>query len=341
MTIFEFFYNQTTKQIKECFRKAGIEKYVDVPENQHDFCDVFGLEQDNRIRYSYSHNADYQGSMYVYFSMPNTIFPANQIMFDVHYHIRSCKNACSVSLTSVFGYYKDCEFFSEVSDIYDARPDYNNIVCKIDLPGLKSFFGWEAEIDKNTTLAHIYDAVIEYAQTIKPYIDAFVQSTKDGSFEKIWNTYSPKDPFVRGDSIFKGFVITSHIKSWMLIERSGHKMSLDEFVLLNVATEKKALGNRTGEVYSEDIETRVKACLDLIDAYKNNYVKDTSFNDWCELYEKAYHKMRKRYAEEREKISKELGINQKYVGVFCKQWPQNYVPEDAYDLDWRDEKWKE
>ena len=333
MTIFEFFYNQTVKQIKDGFRKAGIEKYVDVPENQQDFCEVFGLEQDNRISYSYSHDADYQGSMYVYFSVPNTIFPANQIRFDAHYHIRSCKNACSVSLTSVFGYNEDCEFFSEVSDIYDARPDYNNIECRIDLPGLKRFFGWEAEIDKNTTLAHIYDAVIEYAQTIKPYIDAFMQSTKDGSFEKIWNTYSPKDPFVRGDSIFKGFVITSHIKSWMLIERSGHKMSLDEFVLLNVATEKKALGERTGEVYSEDIETRVKACLDIIEAYKSNYIEDTSFNDWCALYEKANQEFRNLYETMRSDVSKKYGINPKYLGVFCKSWLQNFVPEDAYNIN--------
>jgi hypothetical protein len=121
----------------------------------------------------------------------------------------------------------------------------------------------------------------------------------------------------------------------MLIERSGHKMSLDEVVLLTVATEKKALGDRTVEVYSEDIETRVKACLDIIEAYKNNYIEDTSFNDWCALYEKANREFRHLYETMRSDISKKYGINPKYLGVFCKSWPQNFVPEDAHDINWK------
>jgi len=344
MTLFDFFFNQTNKQIKDCFRKVGLEKHYDLSDNKEGFCRMFGLTPDSRVTTLYTSHAHGKGFIYVYLKVPNTVFPETPIEFELSYCICSCKGACTVSLMHVSTYDR-FDYFKEVSDLYDDRPEYNNIKCSISLNELGDFAdGLEVEdlkFAKTKTVKDVYDAIIDYALATKPYIVMFMQSTKDGSYEKFWNKYSPKDQFKRGkENIFKMFA-PSQIKSWMLIERSGHKMSLEEFVLLNVATEKKALGDRTGEVYSSDDNTRVKACLDLIDAYKNNYVEDTSFNDWCELYEKAYHKMRKRYAEEREKISKELGINQKYVGVFCKQWPQNYVPEDAYDLDWRDENWKD
>lgn len=344
MTIFEFFYNQTTKQIKECFRKAGIEKHGDLPDDVKSFCYVFGLEPDNRIKLFSVHHQYGKGFITVSFSVPNSVFPDCPIDFWVNYSIKSCKGACSITLFKVF-FNDSVDYFKEISDLYDKRPKYNNIECSVSLSQLGDVFadGIEQEdftFAKTLTIKDVYDAIMKYAEETKPYIDKFMQNTKDGSYETLWNKYSPKDPFVRGDAIFKLFA-PSQLRTWMFIERSGHKMSLDEFVLMNVATEKRVLGDRTGEVYSYDVNTRVKACLDLIDAYKNKYVEDTSFNDWCELYEKAYHEMRKRYAEERERISKELGINQKYVGVFCKRWPQNYVPEDAYDLDWRDENWKE
>ena len=344
MTIFDFFFNQTNKQIKECFRKIGLEKHYNLPDDKEGFCRVFGLTPDSRVTSLYTSHAYGKGFIHAYLEVPNTVFPEHPIKFDLAYCVCSCKGACSISLMRV-ATYDSFEYFSEVSDLYDARPEYNNIECSISLKALDDFAdGLEAEdlkFARTKTVKDLYDAIMDYASTTKPYIDMFIQSTKDGSYEKLWNKYAPKDPFRRGkDNIFKMFA-PSQIKSWMLIERSGHKMSLDEFVLLNVATEKHALGDRTSEVYSSDDDTRVKASLEIIDAYKNDYVEDTSFNDWCEVYEKAYHEMRKRYAEEREKISKELGINQKYVGIFCKRWPQNHVPEDAYDLNWTDENWKD
>ena len=343
MTIFEFFYNQTTKQIKECFRKAGIEKYVDVPDDIKSFCYAFGLDADNRIR-TFSVNRQYgQAFITVSFSIPNSVFPKCPIDFWLEYSIKSCKGACSITLFKVF-YNDNVEYFKEISDLYDNRKEYNNIECSVSLCQLGDTFsnGLEQEdfiFAKTLTIKDVYDAIMKYAEETKPYIDRFMQSTKDGSYEEIWNKYSPKDPFVRGDAIFKMFA-PSQLRTWMLIEYSEHKMPLDEFVLLNIATFKRALGDRTREVYAENIEERVKACLDIIEAYKNDYIKDTSFNDWCELYEKANQELRSLYETIRSDTSKKFGINPKYLGVFCKSWPQNYVPEDAYDINWKDDSKK-
>lgn len=343
MTIFEFFYNQTTKQIKECFRKAGIEKYVDVPDDIKSFCYVFGLDTDNRIK-SFCVSRQYgQSFITVSFSILNSVFPNCPIDFWLEYSIKSCKGACSITLFKVF-FNDSVEYFKEISDLYDKRPEYNNIECSVSLSQLGDVFAdglvrEDFTFAKTLTIKDVYDAMMKYAEETKPYIDKFMQSAKDGSYEEIWNKYSPKDPFVRGDAIFKMFA-PSQLRTWMLIEHSGHKMSLDEFVLLNVATEKKALGDRTGEVYSGVDNTRVKACLDAIDTYKNDYIKDTSFNDWCELYEKANQEIRSLYETIRSDTSKKFGINPKYLGVFCKSWPQNYVPEDAYDINWKDDSKK-
>ena len=37
MTILDFFFKQTPKQIKECFKNVGLDKYYDVPSNNEEF----------------------------------------------------------------------------------------------------------------------------------------------------------------------------------------------------------------------------------------------------------------------------------------------------------------
>ena len=49
MTILDFFFKQTPKQIKECFKNVGLDKYYDVPSNNEEFCKKFNLEDDKNV----------------------------------------------------------------------------------------------------------------------------------------------------------------------------------------------------------------------------------------------------------------------------------------------------
>ena len=343
MTILEFFYNQTTKQIKDCFRKVGLEKYINVPENADGFCKMFGLEPDARL-HLFTIVRGGQCELYVYFSVPNEVFPTTPIKFGVEYSINSCKGACSISIQDVFDESNECCYFSEVTDLYDSRDEYNNIECRVNKSDLHDVFepkgGWgEREyLSKQSTIKDVYDAVMKYAASVKPYVDAFMLSTKDGSYEKIWNKYLPNEPWKRGHEIFKQYGAL-HVKSWMLLEQSGHKTSLEDFILLLVATDKLALGDRTGSVYDKRDDVRINACLEAIESYKKNFIDDTSFNDWCELFERANREFYKRFTVLHEEVSREFGINKKYLNnttgraLAHMKFLGHEIPKDAYILD--------
>lgn len=346
MTLFEFFFNQTTKQIKERFREVGLEKYVDVPRNEKDFCKKFGLEPDERISIS-CWVEDSECKLYLYLTLPNIVYPSTPIKFSPKYYIKSRKGACTISAGGVFEN-KDCTFFEAVSDLYDDREEYNNIACRVEDEELSGVFDektsyWGSEkywvLGKDKTLSDVYDAVMDYASEMKPYIDKFIDSTKDGSYEKIWNKYLPNKPWKRGNEIFKQYG-SIHLKSWMLIDKyRAEDMSFDEFVLLHVATDKRALGDRTIEVLRGHDRNRVKACLEAIEAYKKNFIDDNSFNEWCELYEKANQEFYKRFSAMKEAVSKEFGINPKYLNntdncaLGFMKFLGHSVPEDAHVLD--------
>jgi hypothetical protein len=75
------------------------------------------------------------------------------------------------------------------------------------------------------------------------------------------------------------------------------------------------------------------------EAYKKNFIDDNSFNEWCELYEKANQEFYKRFSAMKEEVSKEFGINPKYLNntdncaLGFMKFLGHSVPEDAHVLD--------
>ena len=338
MTIYDFFFTQTLAEIRQCFKNVGLVKYNDVPESINDFCNVFGLQPDKRVRYLHAIKRYSHCELYVHIEAENPVYPETALKFEPEYCISSGRNACSIKQVRAFGFHEYCEFFKQVSDIFDDRPEYNNIEFSAwasNFPDLFSKNGYdEYDLDKSKTLENVFDAVVDYEKRIKPYIDAFVESTTNGEYEKIWNKYLPTEPWKRGDEIFRAYP-SVHVRTWMLLNEAGYSISLEDFIVLCVATSKKVLGDNTGDLLSEDTELRVKSSIEAIKKYKTDFIDDTSYVDWCNIYKKANAEYYNKIQELCLEISKKYGINSKYVRnssgfSFTAEFKGDTVPEDAY-----------
>lgn len=338
MTIYDFFFTQTLQEIRQSFKNVGLVKYKDVPENVDDFCKLFDLLSDERVLYLQAIKRYSQCELYLHIDIENPIFPETKIVFGPTYVITSGKNACSIRQTRTFGFNEMCYFFKHVSDIYDDRPQYNNIeyyVSVEDFPNLFKNNGDERFVfDKSKTLKDAFDIVVDYEKRIKPYIDGFVQSTTNGEYERVWNKYMPTEPWNRGNEFFRSYP-SVHVESWMLLNEAGYSVSFEDFVVLCVATHKKVLGDNTCDVLSKDNKLRVKSCIKAIKKYKTDFVEDTSYIDWCNLYKQANEEYYNKINELTIEISKKYGINSKYVTNRCgytAEFQDNTVPEDAYTI---------
>ena len=338
MTIYDFFFTQTLQEIKQCFKNVGLQKYTAVPENVNDFCKVFGLLPDERVSYLHTTKRFSRCELCLCISVENPIFPETAIKFEPEYTITSSKGACSIKQTRTFGFHEHCCFFKQVSDIFDNRPEYNNIefsVSASDFPNLFSKNGYnEHHLDKSKTLKDAFDAIVDYEKRIKPYIDVFVESTTNDEYEKVWNKYLPTEPWKRGNEIFRSYPLL-HTELWMLLNEAGYSISFEDFIVLCVATCKNVLGENTRDLLSEDTELRIKSCLEAIKKYKTDFVEDTSYVDWCNLYKKANEEYYNKIQELCLEISKKYGINSKYIRNskgfgFTAEFKGNTVPEDAY-----------
>lgn len=342
MTILDFFFKQTPKQIKECFKNVGLDKYYDVPSNNEEFCKKFNLEDDKNVRISTIKRWS-ACELYVYITMSNPVFPETPIRFNIEYYIKSGKGACSISISEVFGFHEDCQYFNKVSDIFDDRDKFNNIELNVRTWQLPDVFDIHNDsydgktyttLKKNKTFEDVYNSVIQYCNNIKPYINKFIESIDDGSYEATWNKYLPSEPWKRGHEIFRAFALI-HFRSWMLCNNAGHNLSFDDFVILLIATSKRVLGDKSGDLICQDNEKVVNACFKAIEIYKKDYLEDTSYNDWCETYKKANQEFYDEYVNLLDTISKKYNINKDYLkyipGWDCwKIYTGDKVPDNAY-----------
>lgn len=348
MTISDFFLVQTTGEIKNQFEKIGLSNYKDIPVNIQSFCDMFNLLNDGRCRNFYVYRRRSTAEISVYLSLPNPSFPECPIEISVEFYAKSRPKGCLITRGGVLrsGH---TNVFRKVSDIFDSRPNYNNIEYNVYMDWLidvrEPVKDYNGNIDhyilsKNKTLLDLYDSICRHIIGVAPLIKAFVSSTEDGSWEKMWDKLIPREKWNRGNEVMKGMSLASELSHWYRAVKAGIKPEIEEFVKYYIATCCCQIGfSLRGPL--DDWDSNDKDAVDLFEyilsEFDKKYIIDNSMDKWNNAYSGA----NKEFVDEvnllRTRLSQKYNINEKYIDInhiFSNKkeisWTLPDVPSDAY-----------
>lgn len=349
MTVSDFFLIQTTGEIKNQFEKIGLSNYKDVPDNVQDFCNKFNLLNDERCLNLYVHKRRSTAEISVYLSLPNPSFPECPIRISAEFYAKSKAKGCSITRGGVLiSGDHNMNVFRKVSDIFDSRPDYNNIEynvcieCLIDVrEPVKDYNGNTFYVlNKNKTLLDLYDSICRHVIGVAPLIKMFVSSTEDGSWEKMWDKLIPREKWNRGNEIMRGMYLASELSHWYRAVKAGIKPEIEEFVKYYIATCCCQIGfSLRGPL--DDWDSNDKDAVDLFEyilsEFDKKYIIDNSMDKWNNAYSGA----NKEFVDEvnllRTRLSKKYNINEKYIEINNLSnnrkdfnWKAPNVPGDAY-----------
>ncbi len=348
MTISDFFLIQTTSEIKDQFEKIGLSNYRDVPEDIQSFCNKFNLLNDERCKNFYVYKRRSTAEISVYLSLPNPSFPECPIEISAEFYAKSKAKGCSITRGEVLKNGGHTNVFRKVSDIFDSRPDYNNIEYdvyiewlinvrepKIDYKG-NTFY----VLNKNKTLLDLYDSICQHVIGVAPLIKMFVSSTEDGSWEKIWDSLMPREKWNRGNDIMKGMFSSTELSQWYRAVKAGIKPKIEEFIKYYVATCCCQIGF-TLKGPLDDWNSNDKDAVDLFEYILSEFDKKYVIDNSMEIWNKAYSGANKEFVDEvnllRTKLSQKYNINEKYIDInklFSNKkdfnWTTPNVPNDAY-----------
>ena len=129
MTLSDFFLKQTKKQIRECCKAVGLDKYRNIPSTIEEWCETFNLDRDDVIDYFHviHRTRGSAAEVYVRFVLPNPVYPDCPIIFNSEFDFRTAKNGCTVSFTRILDYHQDASVYKNHLEIFDDRPEYNDV----------------------------------------------------------------------------------------------------------------------------------------------------------------------------------------------------------------------
>lgn len=263
MKISDFFLKQTKKQIRECCKTVGLDKYRNMPSTIEEWCETFNLDQDDVIDYFHviHRTRGSAAEVYVRFVLPNPVYPDCPIIFDSEFDFRTAKNGCTVSFTRILEYHEETSVYKNHLEIFDDRPKYNEVSYDV-------FFSFLSDVskpyqydeysklryvlkDEDITVWDVYQSVCKFTKTISPLLNSVIENFKDGSFIKKWNELEPARKWNTGHEplmkMYWGFILTA----WYRIMITGVKPAFSDYVKLFAAV---TLHNKEfGDMVSKDL----------------------------------------------------------------------------------------
>ena len=344
--------NQTTKQIKERFKEVNLDKYYNVPENAKQFCTMFGLEKDKIVDNIFVIKRHSTAEIYVYLNLPNPSFPECPIRFETAFYASSAKGACSITLGRAMNFYEHTSVFNKVTDIFDERKDYNNMTYDVYMSSFvelnKSYEDWDHStrycLKDGKTLQQLYEAICEYVKTAAPLIKMVVESVQNGTLEKLWNTYMPRNKWNHGHEIEKAMFFPVILHRWHRAVCAGLEPNLSDFIKYFAAVNVYNIGNNDEKdpliEWDSDDKEAVERFKYIVSNFNNKYLNNTAIDDWNKTYVKANKELIDEVKAIRSKLSQKYNINEKYLECYLKLadnpyikeivWSGTNVPEDAY-----------
>ena len=244
MTLSDFFLKQTKKQIRECCKAVGLDKYRNMPSTIEEWCEKFNLDQDDVIDYFHviHRTRGSAAEVYVRFVLPNPVYPDCPIIFNSEFDFRTAKNGCTVSFTRILDYHQDASVYKNHLDIFDDRPEYNEVSYNVFLSFLSDVskryqYDEYSKVryvlkDESITVWDVYQSVCKFTKEISPLLTTVIENFKNGTFIKKWNQIEPDrkwnkahEPYM---SLYWGFVLTA----WYRVTMTGVKPVFSDFVKL-------------------------------------------------------------------------------------------------------------
>jgi len=263
MTISDFFLKQTKKQIRECFKAVGIDKYRNVPFSIEDWCETFNLEQDDVIdNFQVIHRTKFScAEVYVDFVLPNLVYSDCPIIFKSEFVFKTAKGGCTISFTRIMDYYGYTSVYKNHLEIFDDRPEYNEVSYDV-------FFSFLSDVskpyqydeysklryvlkDEAITVWNVYESICKFTKAISPLLNSVIENFKDGTFIKKWNEIEPdrkwntgREPLMK---MYWGFILTA----WYRVMITGVKPAFSDYVKIFAAV---TLHNKEfGDMVSKDL----------------------------------------------------------------------------------------
>ena len=244
MKLSDFFLKQTKKQIRECCKAVGLDKYRNMPSTIEEWCETFNLDQDDVIDYFHviHRTRGSAAEVYVRFVLPNPVYPDCPIIFNSEFDFRTAKNGCTVSFTRILDYHQDASVYKEHLEIFDDRPEYNEVSYNVFLSFLSDVskryqYDEYSKVhyvlkDESITVWDVYQSVCKFTKEISPLLTTVIENFKNGTFIKKWNQIEPDrkwnkahEPYM---SLYWGFVLTA----WYRVTVTGVKPVFSDFVKL-------------------------------------------------------------------------------------------------------------
>ena len=244
MKLSDFFLKQTKKQIRECCKAVGLDKYRNMPSTIEEWCETFNLDQDDVIDYFHviHRTRGSAAEVYVRFVLPNPVYPDCPIIFNSEFDFRTAKNGCTVSFTRILDYHQDASVYKNHLDIFDDRPEYNEVSYNVFLSFLSDVskryqYDEYSKVhyvlkDESITVWDVYQSVCKFTKEISPLLTTVIENFKNGTFIKKWNQIEPDrkwnkahEPYM---SLYWGFVLTA----WYRVTITGVKPVFSDFVKL-------------------------------------------------------------------------------------------------------------
>lgn len=350
MTFSEFFLNQTTQDIIDQFKRVKLNDYRNVPESIHNFCSIFGLTKDkDEICDLYVIKRHSTAEIYINFLLPNPSFPECPIFLDTVFYAKSRRSGCSITRGHTMGFHESTVVFRKESDMFDDRPEYNNIEYTVEMEYLtdvrklyKTEFFSSYVLDENKTILDLYNSICQHVKGVAPLIKMFVDSTENGLWENLWNSLMPRDKWKRGHDVLRGMASSIILMNWYRAVKAGIEPNFEEFVKYYVAIICCRLipdGDNPLMFWDSNDEDVVKKFKEILSEFDEKYTIDDSMKKWNEVYSNANKEFIDEFDKLKQKISKKYGINEKYLDNFKiinkdnrsdLNWKDAIVPEDAY-----------
>ena len=247
MTLSDFFLKQTKKQIRECCKAVGLDKYRNMPSTIEEWCETFNLDQDDVIDYFHviHRTRGSAAEVYVRFVLPNPIYPDCPIIFNSEFDFRTAKGGCTVSFTRILEYHEETSVYKNHLEIFDDRPEYNEVSYDV-------FFSFLSDVskpykpyqydeysklryvlkDEAITVWDVYQSVCKFTKAVSPLLTTVIENFKNGTFIKKWNEIEPdrkwntgREPLMK---MYWGFILTA----WYRVITAGVKPVFSDFVKL-------------------------------------------------------------------------------------------------------------
>lgn len=306
MTVYDFFINQTDKQIQNaCREKSWFETFYNVPGDLKTWCKLFKLDEDDRVTRIYIYDGRGQCELTVYIN-----FDFGHIIGEITWGVKfvftgrnkkikvsfdGFKNPCSTGNPEVFhnkylpGTVPDNKQYRNLG--YDVPlAMFADTNCK-----KKDCNDYEPIYNKENPVSVYVERIKQFLADIGPYMQEFYDSLYNGEFAKQWAKFHV-DPPVNGNITNSGLPGPGmcgivNVRYWAKVKRGVELSQEDAICLTCIGPRSAPVGWGRQHNYAHPVQKDILEIMFMNRGCVNNTWDDLTaerLNECLDACRKAY-----------------------------------------------------